>query len=295
MNWIGINCPCCGEKFTDNDDVVVCPVCGTPHHKKCWENGGGCVNRAKHDSGYEFFCENDAKEKEDVFSKNKNRQTTENTDTRPSASTIDEGCLSGIPVSHIRMYVRQRNDSYVEKFAKMENKGSKVSFNIWAFLSPLLYSCYRKMSKCAITIMLLTMIITMLPSTLVPMIYEKARPDVYAEYSEQLDEYTKTISSATSQTQILNASVEILKNEINQVTTVVQAVMQLIMHIVFGLFSIYFYRQKVYSDIRFLARACTNVPEQYEYMLTRRGGGSVAMIFVGILANMMMSTFVSFI
>ena len=28
--YIGNTCPVCGEKFKDDDDVVVCPDCGTP-------------------------------------------------------------------------------------------------------------------------------------------------------------------------------------------------------------------------------------------------------------------------
>ncbi len=41
-------CPVCGGEFTDGDDVVVCPVCGTPHHRGCWESTGRCANEGRH-------------------------------------------------------------------------------------------------------------------------------------------------------------------------------------------------------------------------------------------------------
>lgn len=52
MNYLGIECPVCGEKFNEQDDVVVCPVCGTPHHRACWKNNGGCKNAEKHNDGF---------------------------------------------------------------------------------------------------------------------------------------------------------------------------------------------------------------------------------------------------
>lgn len=52
MNYIDIACPVCDEKFTDSDDVVVCPVCGTPHHRSCWKENGGCKNAQKHNDGF---------------------------------------------------------------------------------------------------------------------------------------------------------------------------------------------------------------------------------------------------
>ena len=52
MNFNGIECPVCNNKFNDNDDVVVCPVCGTPHHRSCWKDNGGCKNEEKHTDGF---------------------------------------------------------------------------------------------------------------------------------------------------------------------------------------------------------------------------------------------------
>lgn len=52
MNYENVKCPGCRETFKDGDDIVVCPDCGTPQHRHCYENHGGCVNQALHESGF---------------------------------------------------------------------------------------------------------------------------------------------------------------------------------------------------------------------------------------------------
>ena len=47
-------CDVCGNAFDKNSDVVVCPDCGTPHHRECWHKLGHCVNQDKHRSGFEW-------------------------------------------------------------------------------------------------------------------------------------------------------------------------------------------------------------------------------------------------
>ena len=52
MRYTDIICSVCGKPFTENDDVVVCPVCGTPHHRTCWAREGHCANEALHEQGF---------------------------------------------------------------------------------------------------------------------------------------------------------------------------------------------------------------------------------------------------
>lgn len=50
-------CPVCDKIFTSEDDIVFCPVCGTPHHRECYNSLGKCVNEDKHESGFEYKFE----------------------------------------------------------------------------------------------------------------------------------------------------------------------------------------------------------------------------------------------
>ena len=52
MRYTGESCPYCKVEFTEQDDVVVCPDCGTPHHRVCWFAHGECAAADKHGEGY---------------------------------------------------------------------------------------------------------------------------------------------------------------------------------------------------------------------------------------------------
>lgn len=41
--YIGRLCAVCKTKIQEGDVVKVCPACGFPHHKECWEKNKGCA------------------------------------------------------------------------------------------------------------------------------------------------------------------------------------------------------------------------------------------------------------
>ena len=53
-NYLGVKCPVCSKRFAQADDVVVCPLCGAPHHRHCYAEKGECVFAADHISGKEW-------------------------------------------------------------------------------------------------------------------------------------------------------------------------------------------------------------------------------------------------
>ena len=44
----GQSCPVCQKPFQKEDDIVVCPVCGAPHHRACYMETGHCHFEAAH-------------------------------------------------------------------------------------------------------------------------------------------------------------------------------------------------------------------------------------------------------
>lgn len=48
MIYKGQICDGCKKTMDECEDIVVCPVCGTPQHRSCWEERGECVNAHKH-------------------------------------------------------------------------------------------------------------------------------------------------------------------------------------------------------------------------------------------------------
>ena len=54
MEFTQYSCPVCGERFKNGDDVVVCPDCGAPHHRQCYEKLDNCFFADKHREGFNF-------------------------------------------------------------------------------------------------------------------------------------------------------------------------------------------------------------------------------------------------
>ena len=49
-----MSCVYCGEPFEENSDIVVCPECGAPHHRECWNETGHCACEEMHSEDYEW-------------------------------------------------------------------------------------------------------------------------------------------------------------------------------------------------------------------------------------------------
>ena len=48
MNYKGQQCAVCKKVFEEDDDIVVCPECGSPHHRQCYKELGHCANESFH-------------------------------------------------------------------------------------------------------------------------------------------------------------------------------------------------------------------------------------------------------
>ena len=50
--FLGKRCPVCRGIFQENDNVVVCPICGTPHHRSCYAEENKCGLESLHSDGF---------------------------------------------------------------------------------------------------------------------------------------------------------------------------------------------------------------------------------------------------
>lgn len=48
ISYTDLSCPVCHQPFKADDDVVVCPVCGAPHHRECYRKEGHCAYADTH-------------------------------------------------------------------------------------------------------------------------------------------------------------------------------------------------------------------------------------------------------
>ncbi len=54
IDFTGVKCPVCGVAFREDDDIVVCPQCGAPYHRACYQKEGQCVFPDLHASGKDW-------------------------------------------------------------------------------------------------------------------------------------------------------------------------------------------------------------------------------------------------
>ncbi len=52
MRYTGNICDGCNEPLLDGEDIVVCPECGAPQHRHCYDKNKGCVNAHLHSENF---------------------------------------------------------------------------------------------------------------------------------------------------------------------------------------------------------------------------------------------------
>ncbi len=167
MNYINYKCPVCNNQFTEEDDVVVCPECGTPHHRECYIKNGKCANADKHGTNEPIEVEFvDVEEKEESSPE---AETTENKTENPQQAVQEiieelkggsgDYMLNGSHVSFYEAAIGKNQKYYIPHFMVMDKTKKAVSWNIAGFFVPLAWCLYRKMYKFAAIIFALYMLL----------------------------------------------------------------------------------------------------------------------------------------
>ncbi|MDR0315058.1 MAG: DUF2628 domain-containing protein [Oscillospiraceae bacterium] len=151
MKYEHIPCEKCNEVFREGDDVVVCPVCGTPHHRSCWQETGHCINRDKHSPS--FAWENPLPNDAEPLTANPN----------PAEKTIQQQAqeafmrlygfrplspddkIGDVEIQEYSSFIGTNAHKYIPKFYKMQKLKRKISWNWVAFFFPIPWLFYRKM------------------------------------------------------------------------------------------------------------------------------------------------------
>ena len=153
-------CPVCGKDFTEDDDVVFCPECGTPHHRSCWKENGKCINENLHGT------DNDIRVTYTIAESEKNKApehekipldvtAAENSDAPVMHRNIEingNTSINGKPAYLYEIAIGKNQKYYIPRFL-VEDKGIKTpSWNFISFLFPLAWTLYRKMYRFSLII-----------------------------------------------------------------------------------------------------------------------------------------------
>ncbi len=161
MNYTGKICDGCREPFEDGDDIVVCPVCGTPQHRSCYEKNHHCVNEYLHSPDFTWTCPEDEKKEEEPMAAQPVQE--EQSQTSPFIRETPEDMESvfmrgvlydpkddiggGAKVGEAADYLQNAAPRYISKFMKQKKSGRKLSWNWAAFLFTPYWFFYRKLYK----------------------------------------------------------------------------------------------------------------------------------------------------
>lgn len=187
-------CPVCGELFKEGDDVVTCPICGTPHHRSCYKKLGTCANESLHLKGF-VYNRHEKEEKSEPAQQenrppinpfdplNENRQAGadgQSTGNRapqgsPFIAFQAPGAASNIPNGYVvnknekidGVSVADEVSAIGPNFAKFIDKfrrGKKVNWNWSAFVFGPYYLFFRKMYKPGILFIAIEFIVRLVVS-----------------------------------------------------------------------------------------------------------------------------------
>lgn len=181
-DYTGYTCFHCQKPFQLDDDIVVCPDCGTPYHRGCWKETGHCTNLNLHETGGSWKQtqpepEPKQSEQRDTMTAHCPRcgtaypegqpfcthcgmilQDAEESDSssyawQNGASAPMDACCGldpeeqyeGERLEDIANFVQNNTLYYIPLFKKFRETGSKLSMNLISALVPPLYFANRKM------------------------------------------------------------------------------------------------------------------------------------------------------
>lgn len=163
MNYTNEICKGCNQPIGEDDDIVVCPVCGTPQHRACWESNSDCVNASLHSEHFlwqksvpdEAARPEEAPQPEQpVFKKIEINTIPVFDQLAQEAGNLESAFLKeqivnkeeeidGIKISDIGYYLQSGAYRYIRRF----RKGRKVTWNWGAFFFAPAWFFFRRLYK----------------------------------------------------------------------------------------------------------------------------------------------------
>lgn len=195
--YIGSKCIICEKTFSKDDDIVVCPDCGTPYHRDCYTNEGKCVNNILHSKNQSWKA---TFQKEDTASSETIKCKVCGTDN-PKSGLFCEKCgtpisissqntnpfggngtppvfaqmgqdffgkdnvlspdkeIDGVKVKDFNDYAGSNQLYYLAQFLRFDKFKSKISINLSALVLPELYFFYRKMNLIGVLVYILRIVL----------------------------------------------------------------------------------------------------------------------------------------
>lgn len=173
IEFIGKHCPVCRAAFNEGDNIVVCPICGTPHHRACYEKENKCGVEKYHSEGFVWngYLPDEERPPE---KQEKAEETAETSSEQNNVEVVDffsamndtKKGEDGVSMKELAAYASTSLYHYGTAFQLMRGfKGMpkrKAYFNICSgFFAPM-FQFYRKMDLLGFLLIALTLLPSLL-------------------------------------------------------------------------------------------------------------------------------------
>lgn len=285
MKYVNETCPICKETFSADSDVVVCPECGTPHHRACYAKVGHCYNDEKHTEKFIWEAEN-----KPIPEEKPTKEEGKVPPVMPGLSGKDSknGIIGEITIDKdgnqrpvyreisgaekigkytVKDYadvIRSNVNKFIPKFMVMDKTGKKTSWNWAAFFLGPYWLAFRKLWKHAI--------IAVVIISIIPLMFVSDITDYYKEVYSAASEFLMSDSLKT-EADIEAAQEAYLDSIPNQPRALtVASYAELAVSIVYALYGNYLYKCKC-EHILENAESKNDIKEKEAY-IHRKGGSS---------------------
>ena len=315
MKYEGVQCPVCLKAFDSESDVVVCPECGTPHHRECYDKTGDCINAVKH--GSTFVWVNPIvpvlEEKKVEAPQKIENPTILTKENMPKNGVIGEMSpdqigptyreirgdekIGDYTVDEYASVIQKNIPKFMPRFMMFTKTNRKVSWNWAAFFFGPFWLAYRKMYKLAALALLLTFFIPLVFFNSVTEYYEES----FSKYGEVLT------SEAYQSTDEMNAAIDKLQANMPEQPFALTAssYVEMVVDIVCAVFGNYLYMQKC-TKLLDKSKSIEDA-EKRKAFLAKKGGRSVAsvlfviagvylvMLVIGVVVNLVGTDLATFL
>lgn len=296
MIYTGEKCVACGKAFTVEDDVVVCPECGSPHHRDCYNINKRCENISLHEAKEKWKRSSDDDTESDEIKSDtvpayaaEASERSEGHSDEPYSGGLSEDMnvenrgefsegdinaalsfigfnpnddMGGATVKEVSQFVGTNTLYYLPIFKRMKDFGTKISFNISCLIFPPLYFANRRMWGWAIISALLTVFLG-LPELVI----------MIGQYLEETGGYESVLSVIYDH-----------KNTL-QMLSQYMGMGSWIMSIVLCMFGNWFYYRYVIRSIRKIKTACPDDSVKTRYIMSGGGVRPINILLITVIMS----------
>ncbi|MBR5247191.1 MAG: DUF2628 domain-containing protein [Clostridia bacterium] len=293
------NCPICNQPFSADDDIVVCPLCGTPHHRDCYKQNGACGNAEKHGDDFRWesteppvseIQRNPVFTIPETYKKINNNEISQPFSPLTIGVSIQEPLKNfppelevGVSTEDVAVFVQQDSYRYIQKFFNIKN--GRKQWN-WAaiFFAPYWFF-YRKLYKHGVIVMALLLSLSFF-SYLPPVqrfaeSMVKYREEIVALNNADMttEEYNHAVAQLTSE-----AQKAITENKLGVTILLSQSLLSLILVIYMGSNANKWYYKHIVKTIKDI-RLKEKDSDTAKSMILKAGGVSYGAAFLSVLAE----------